>query len=170
VTDAVSIWLHVLAATVWIGPQIFMFVAAIPAVRTVDDMRVRARVTRIMTSRFGWLGAGAVIVLLVTGLINLAQVDGYTTADLVSGDLRFARVFWEKMVLVALAVVLVAVHVFVIGPRQLALAEQYHADAAEQRNLRRLSMALSGVGLAASLGALYLGAVLGNHDYSLLPE
>lgn len=168
--EAASLWVHLLAVTVWIGPQIFLFAAAIPAVRTVDDMETRVRVTRIITTRFGWLGGGALVVIVVTGIINLAQIDAYTTSELINGDLRFTRIFWEKMVLVALAAALVGLHTFVIGPRQLQVMMQTSPDPAEQRNLRRLSITLSSVGLLASIGALYLGAVLGNHEYSLLPD
>jgi uncharacterized membrane protein len=171
-SDAVSIWLHLLAVAIWIGPQVFLFAAAIPAVRTVEDAETRARLTRIMTTRFGWIGGGAVVVMLLTGIINLVQIDAYTTGDLLSGedDIRFTRIFWEKMFLVALAVFLVGVHIFAVGPRQLKLAEQVSPDPAEQRNVRRLSIMLSALGLLASIGALYLGAVLGNHEYSLLPD
>jgi copper resistance protein D len=171
-TDAISLWLHLLAVTLWIGPQVFLFVAAIPAVRTIEDMETRARLTRIMVTRFGYLGAAALVVIVITGVINLYQIDGFTTAELVSGDadLKFTRIFWEKMFLVGLAVALVGIHVFAIGPRQLRLAESARQDPAEARNLRRLSVTLSGVGLLASVGALYLGALLGHHDYSFQPE
>jgi uncharacterized membrane protein len=168
--DAVSLWLHLLAVTIWIGPQVFLFAAALPALRTVDDLQERTRLTRLITTRFGWLGGGAVAVIVTTGIVNLVQVDGHSVSDLVTGDLRFTRIFWEKMVLVALSVSLVGLHVFAIGPRQLALAEQPDPDAAEMRNLRRLSISLSVVGLLASVGALYLGALLGHHEYSLLPD
>jgi len=168
--DAVSLWIHLLAVTVWIGPQIFLFAAALPALRTVDDVRERVRITRLIVTRFAWLGSGAVAVILTTGIINLSQIDGFSVSDLLSGDRHFTRIFWEKMVLVALSVSLVGIHVFTVGPRQLALAEQVNADPAELRNLRRLSIGLSSAGLVAAIGALYLGALLGNHEYSLLPE
>ena len=168
--EAASLWLHLLAVTVWIGPQIFLFVVAIPAIRTIADMQTRVRATRMVTTRFGWLGGGAMLVIIVTGVGNLFQIDGYTTSELLNGDIRFARIFWEKMVLVALAVTLIGLHTFLIGPRQLQLMEQVGTDPAEQRNIQRLSLALSSIGLLASVGALYLGAVLGNHEYSLVPE
>ena len=34
--DAISTWLHALAITLWIGPQVFLFAAAVPAGRTID--------------------------------------------------------------------------------------------------------------------------------------
>lgn len=170
--DVVVLWLHLLAAAVWIGPQVFLFAAAIPAVRTVEDAQTRARLTRIMTTRFGYIGSGAMIVIILTGVINLYNIDAYTAAELINGDagVRFTRLFWEKMTLVALAIGLTLVHTLFIGPRQLRLAEQANPDQAEVRNTRRLSIALSGIGLLASIGALYLGAALGHHEYSLVAD
>ncbi|HEY5625788.1 MAG TPA: CopD family protein [Dehalococcoidia bacterium] len=172
--DAISTWLHVLAITLWIGPQVFLFAAAVPAVRTIEDAGVRARVLRVLTARFGWLGWSAMAVIIATGITNLfvaaGDVPGQNAGDLLSSDFRFTRIFWEKMFLVAVALVLTAVHTFSVGPRQLRLMEDASADEASVRRVRRLSMATSGIALLASIGALYLGAVLSNHDYSFVIE
>ena len=170
--DAISTWLHVLAITLWIGPQVFLFAAAVPAVRTIEDAGVRARVLRVLTVRFGWLGWSAMAVIIVTGITNLfvaaGDLPGQNAGDLLSSDFRFTRIFWEKMFLVAVALVLTAVHTFSIGPRQLRLMEDASTDEAAVRRVRRLSMTTSGIALLASIGALYLGAVLSNHDYSFV--
>ena len=169
--DAISTWLHVLAITLWIGPQVFLFVAAVPAIRTIEDAGVKARVMRVLTARFAWLGWTAMAVIIITGITNLfvaaGDLPGQSAGDLLSSDFRFTRIFWEKMFLVAVALVLTAVHTFSIGPRQLRLMEDASADEAELRRVRRLSMATSGIALLASVVALYLGAVLSNHSYSL---
>jgi len=170
--DAISTWLHVLAITLWIGPQVFIFAVAVPAVRTIEDAGVRARVMRVLTARLGWLGWTAMAVIIVTGITNLlvaaGDLPGQSAGDLLSSDFRFTRIFWEKMSLVAVALVLTAVHTFSVGPRQLRLMEDASADEAAVRRVRRLSMATSGIALLASIGALYLGAVLSNHDYSFV--
>ncbi len=170
--DAISTWLHVLAITLWIGPQVFLFAAAVPAVRTIEDAGVRARVMRVLTARLGWLGWSAMAVIIVTGVANLfvaaGDLPGQSAGDLLSSDFRFTRVFWEKMFLVAVALVLTAVHTFSIGPRQLRLMEDASTDEAAVRRVRRISMATSGSALLASIGALYMGAVLSNHDYSFV--
>ncbi len=170
--DAISTWLHVLAITLWIGPQVFIFAVAVPAVRTIEDAGVRARVMRVLTARLGWLGWSAMAVIIVTGITNLfvaaGDLPGQNAGDLLSSDFRFTRIFWEKMFLVAVALVLTAVHTFSVGPRQLRLMEDASTDEAAVRRVRRLSMATSGIALLASIGALYLGAVLSNHDYSFV--
>jgi copper resistance protein D len=171
-TDAISLWLHLLAVTLWIGPQVFLFAAAIPALRTVEDIETRVRLTRIIVERFSAITGLALVVIVVTGIINIYQIDGFSAPDLVFGDAdrKFTRIFWEKMFLVGVAVALVGFHALVIGPRQIRLAEQARADPAEARNVRRLSIMLSTVGLLASIGALYLGALLARHEYSFQAE
>ncbi|TMB96804.1 MAG: hypothetical protein E6J42_08690 [Chloroflexi bacterium] len=70
---AVTPWLHILAVAVWVGPQFFLFIAAVPAIRTIDDMRVRANVMRTITTRFGWMAWAALAVIVLTGISNIFQ-------------------------------------------------------------------------------------------------
>jgi hypothetical protein len=73
------------------------------------------------------------------------------------------------MVLVGVAVLLTAVHSFVIGPRQLRLAENPPADPESAASLRRLSMIVSGLVLLTSIAVVYVAALLGDHNYSVQP-
>jgi uncharacterized membrane protein len=168
-SGAVTPWLHILAVSVWVGPQIFLFLAAIPAVRTIEDRQVRARVMRVIVTRFGWLAWAAMLVIVLSGISTLFQrADDF--GHIWDSDYRFARVFAEKMVFVGLAVGLTAVHTFIVGPRQLALNEQMDADPGQTDRLRRLSIIISAGALLASIIAIYMGAVLANHDYSFQPS
>jgi uncharacterized membrane protein len=169
-SEAITPWLHILAITVWIGPQFFLFIAAIPALRTVEDVETRTRVMRTVVTRFGWMAWAAMGVIILTGISNLFQTGEDAPFDLDGFDYRWARIFAEKMVFVALAIGLTAIHTFYVGPRQLQIAEQMNADPAEVRNLRRLSIAISAAALLASIAALYMGAVLANHEYSFQPD
>jgi len=170
-SEAVTPWLHILAIAVWVGPQFFLFIAAVPAVRTIEDRAVRARVMRIVVTRFGWMAWAAMLVIVLSGISNLFQVGGDTPLSWASAnDFRYGRIFAEKMVLVGLAVALTAVHTFVVGPRQLALNEQMDADPDEAARLRRISIVISAGALLASIAAMFMGAVLANHDYSFQPD
>ncbi len=170
-SDAITPWLHILAITIWVGPQFFLFVAAVPAVRTIEDRQLRARVMRVIVTRFGWLAWGAMLVIVLTGISNLFQEGGDTDLSWASAnDLRYGRIFVEKMVFVGIAVALTAVHTFVVGPRQLALNEQMDSDPEQADRLRRISIVVSGLVLLASVLAIYMGSLLANHDYSLQPD
>jgi uncharacterized membrane protein len=126
---------------------------------------------RVIVTRFGWLAWAAMGVIVLSGISNLFQVGGDTILNWDNAnDIRYGRIFAEKMVLVGIAVVLTAVHSFVVGPRQLALNEQMEADPGEVGRLRRISIAISATSLLASILAIYMGVLLSNHDYSFQPD
>ena len=156
-TEAFNPWLHILAATIWVGPQVFLFVAVVPAIRTVEDAQVRARIMRVLTTRFGWLAWGAMLVLVTTGIANLYE-HALSVEELF--ELNFGIIFQVKMTLVILTVALTALHTFVIGPRLLSLQESA-ADEVQVASARRVSIIVSSVNLLLALGIIFCAALLG---------
>jgi uncharacterized membrane protein len=95
--ETVRLFLHVLAATVWVGGQLTL-AALVPVLR-----RAGADVPRLAARQFGRIAWSAFAVLLVTGVWNMAEyddadADGYRTTMTV------------KLVLVALSGVAALVH------------------------------------------------------------
>ena len=154
--EAVNPWLHILAATIWVGPQFFLFLAAVPAVRTIEDAKERAKVMRVMTTRFGYLAWGALAVLVLTGIGNLYEED--LDVDVLF-DRNFGVIFQVKMTLLIITIVLTALHSFVIGPRMSALQESV-TDESQIASIRRLSMIVSGVNLLVAVAIIFCGALL----------
>ena len=154
--EAINPWLHIFAATVWVGPQVFLFAVAVPAVRTVADAKERARLMRLITTRFGYLAWGAMAVLVVTGIGNMYEHD--LDPDVLF-DLNWGTIFETKMTLVIATVVLTALHSFYFGPRLLAMQESA-ADGARIASLRRTSIIISAVNAVLALGILFCAALL----------
>ncbi|MCH8066153.1 MAG: DUF4149 domain-containing protein [Chloroflexi bacterium] len=154
--EAVNPWIHILAATIWVGPQVFLFVAAVPALRTVEDTQVRARAMRVLTTRFGYLAWGALAVLVITGIANLYEHD--LDVDVLF-ERNFGIIFQVKMTLLIATVALTAVHSFIIGPRLLDMQESV-ADEAELAPTRRLSIIISSVNLLIAVGIIFCAALL----------
>lgn len=154
--DAVNPWLHIFAATVWVGPQVFLAAVAIPAVRTVQDAKERARLMRLITTRFGYLAWAAMLVLVVTGIGNMYEND--LSIDYLF-DHNWGTIFEVKMTLVIATVVLTALHSFVVGPRMLRLQDSV-TDETQLGPMRRLSIMISGVNGLMALGILFCGALL----------
>ena len=155
-TEAFNPWLHILAATIWVGPQVFLFVAAVPAIRTVEDLQVRARIMRVLTTRFGWLAWGAMLVLVITGIGNLYEHE-LSVDELF--ELNWGTIFEVKMTLVIATVALTALHSFVIGPRLLSLQENA-AGQAQVASARRVSIIVSAVNLLLALGIILAAAMM----------
>jgi uncharacterized membrane protein len=160
VFDAIILWLHLLGAVVFIGPQIFLAAIAMPAIRTVADAQTRQSLTRSITRGFGMLGGGALVLLLLTGLWNfqVAQDDG---------KFDLTRFFWAfniKFMLFLAVVVLVGLHALVFGKRLQELQER-GASEAELERARRQSMMASISTLVLSLVILLLGAMMGSESF-----
>ncbi len=163
--DAITPWIHIVAVTVWLGPQFFMFLVTVPAVRVIEDPAVRLQVMRVIVQRFGWLAWAAMAVIVLSGVSNLFQ-EADEFGHLWDTDYRYFQIFSTKMVLVGLMVILTALHTFVIGPKQLRLLEEMRSDSTEAAGLRRVSIIVSSLALLASIAAVYAAALLANHDYS----
>jgi uncharacterized membrane protein len=157
---AIVLWLHILAATLFIGPQVFLAVAGVPAARTIEDAGQRGRVTRVMTARFGWLGGGSLAILLITGIINYfhARDLGYIDNDLFP---RYFIALQIKLTLVAIVVILTLLHGAFLG-RKLQQLQEANASDAEIAQARRLSMLSSMATIAVSIAILFCAAILGS--------
>lgn len=153
--DAIVLWLHILAAVAFIGPQFFLVIAAVPAMQTIEDVKVRARAMRVMTTRFGMLGGGALVVLVVTGLLNYARLEHQNDYK------RYFITMQIKLTLVAVVVVLTILHGAVFG-RRLQQLQESNAPEAEIARTRRLSMYASMATLVLSVIILLCAAILGS--------
>jgi len=154
--EAINPWLHIFAATVWVGPQVFLFAVAIPAIRSVEDVKERARLMRLITTRFGYLAWGAMVLLIITGIGNVAELDNRKFLF----HHHWGVIFQVKMALVVLTIALTAVHSFVIGPRMLA-AQESAAGADQIASMRRVTMVISMINAVLALAILFCAALLG---------
>jgi uncharacterized membrane protein len=162
--QSIVFWIHLFAAATWVGSQIFMFAAVVPALRALGDEAARRRAVLVLNRRFAWLGWGALAILVLTGIDNVIRRQRDT--DLVFDyDFRYAWIFVVKLVLVAVVIALTAIHSYVVGPRLLALQES-HAGSTELSRMRRLSIQLSVLNLLASVAILFLVALLQNGEFS----
>ena len=158
VFDAIVLWLHLLGAVVFVGPQVFLAAVAMPAVRNIGDAKLRQDLTRQITRGFGMLGGGALALVILTGFYNFAQVQG-------DGLMDFKRYFWVlniKMTLAIVVVLLTAAHGFVFGRRLQELQER-DAPEAEIAQARQYSMMASIATLALSVVILLLAALLASN-------
>ena len=52
--DAIVVMIHVLATALFIGPQVFLALIAIPAVRSIEDASVRSQPTTVVNLEVGY--------------------------------------------------------------------------------------------------------------------
>jgi uncharacterized membrane protein len=149
--DTVRLFLHVLAATVWVGGQLTLGVV-IPALRPAADdpdpeaARVRIRAVAQRFQRAAWI---AFAVLLATGVWNLMALH---VGDQ-SGE--WLATLFAKLFCVAGSGLAAAIHILVFAPQVRAARTD-----AERRRAAAFSGACEGVSVLLAVGALFLGVVL----------
>jgi putative copper export protein len=104
----IVLWVHVLAACIWIGGQAAIAVL-MPMLRGVDGLATTAG------RRFQVVAWPAFAVLIVTGALN-ARSAGITWSDLVGSPT--GRTLLIKLGFVVVSGAAAAVHAFVVAPRR----------------------------------------------------
>jgi putative copper export protein len=106
--DTLRLFLHVLAATVWVGGQITL-AALVPVLR-----RLGAEIPRAAARRFNQVAWPAFAVLVVTGIWNIAAVHAQ-----INGSYETTLVV--KLIVVAISGVTAALHARARNPRWIAV-------------------------------------------------
>jgi len=106
--DTIRLFLHVLAATVWVGGQITL-AALVPVLR-----RLGAEIPRAAANRFNQVAWPAFAVLVVTGIWNIAAVHAQ-----IHGSYETTLVV--KLIVVVISGVTAALHARAQSPRWIAV-------------------------------------------------
>ncbi len=122
----ISVLIHILSAVVWVGGMFFLVLILIPVLRKPEYQSIFSTLFRQVGVRYRLIGWVSLILLLVTGTINLAY-RGYGFSDFFSGLIfrgTFGHILLQKLIFVGIILVLSIVHDFWIGPRTSALIRQ----------------------------------------------
>lgn len=151
-TAVTSDWIHLVAASAWIGGIAQIALAWLPEIRRVPGT-VRREVMRTVLARFGMLAVPAFLLVALTGLTNALVQLGRPSALL---DTSYGVVLLAKIGLVALIAAASYWHAVRLRPRLLA------ANPHPPRRLERRHWGLIGaepvVGLAVVAAAALLVA------------
>ncbi|GBC98453.1 hypothetical protein HRbin17_00965 [bacterium HR17] len=156
-----AVWLHVLAATVWVGGMLFLSFVVIPTLRHPEVQPHRVKLLSLMAVRFRVIGWIALTTLLITGLFNVAA-RGFTVRDAFTGLLwegEFGQTLAEKLTTFAVIVLLSAAHDFWVGPKATASAQQGNPSADLER-WRKAAAWLGRINVALALLMVAFGVML----------
>lgn len=151
-----SVTIHVMAAIFWLGGMFFLGIVGAPLLRQ-EDPDTRRRLFRALGLRFRTFAWFAISVMLVTGVAN-AWSRGYLRplSDSAFWQSSLGMVFGLKIVLVAVMLLLSAVHDFSMGPRASAMDPK--SPGAER--LRRSSALMARVNGVLALVLIYVAVRL----------
>ena len=157
----VSVWLHILAAAVWIGGMVFLGAVLVPVLREDRFRHVRTPMLYATALRFRWAGWATLGLLVATGFLNV-WLRGYDWSAWLTSA------FWQspwgatlgwKLGLVAVVLAVSAAHDFVLGPRTMKALEA-DPESSEAQRMRRLASWMGRLTLLLSLAILALAVAL----------
>lgn len=156
-----SVFIHILAAMVWIGGMLFLALVVVPVVRLPQFARQKMALIHQLGLRFRTLGWITLPLLVVTGVSNLF-LRGYRLHHLL--DASFWQTPWGhklaiKLVLVAVVLLISAAHDFYIGPRATRLLQENPGDP-EGEKLRRMASRIGRLNLLLGFAIVYLAVAL----------
>lgn len=155
-----SVWLHILAAMVWVGGMLFLVLVVVPLLRRGDRAQGAAfmQVAGLRFRTVGWVCFG---ILLVTGTWQL-YVRGVRLGHLLDPgflESSFGRAVAWKLVLFAAILTVSAWHDFVVGPRA-TVAVQESPDSPAAQSLRRQASWLGRANVLLALAIVFVAVIL----------
>ena len=150
------VWIHLLAAMVWIGGMVFLSVVLVPVLKRDGAFAQYALLFRTIAYRFRAVVWGAMGILVATGL-TLAAGRSIPLME----PSRWPTIFAAKIGLVTLLFTLTLLHDLVVGPRvRRSLGIPEAERSARDRVLLRYSVLVPRISLLVALLVLLLAVVL----------
>lgn len=157
-----SVWLHIFAATLWIGGMGFLVFVIVPELRKPGANRASmANLVHALGVRFrtlGWLALGT---LLLTGSYNMT-VRGIKWADVFSAEgwqNPTVRALGIKLSLFAIVLLVSGVHDFKVGPRATEVWQR-EPDSAAATRLRKMASHMGRINALLALAILWLAVLV----------
>ena len=155
-----SVWLHILAALVWIGSMAFLGLVLVPTLRERAFQSVSTDLLQRLGMRFrpvGWIALG---LLIVTGVANVGLRFGWPAFhDAAFWGGPWGQTLAIKLGLVAVTLLMSAVHDFYVGPRAATLMTE-RPDAPDTLRMRSAARWMGRLTLLIALAILALAVTL----------
>src|SRR5713101_8707666 len=161
---ALILWLHLLAAIIWIGGLVFQVLVVFPTLTRVAPTAERVRLALSLEARFRVIVWPAVGMVLFTGLANLMNVWYATVVTAGSISPTFVPVLSVKLAIVLGMIALQAVQQLLIQPRRVAALHGWPAGVQDLPlpllKWQRLALLLYSALVGLASGAVFCAVLL----------
>lgn len=156
--NALIMWAHLIAASIWVGGSIFIGIVLAPLLKTISDsiegrLSIMIRVGR----KFNKIGIPSLIVLIVTGIYNST---GFIVNPSMILSTSYGVVLLIKITLVILLIITFAVHVRLIRTEVERKIESKQLSGEFLQKLRSKIIMLGRLTVILSLAILLMAALL----------
>jgi len=158
ISDVLIMWVHLVAASIWVGGSIFIGIVLAPLLKTISDsidgrLSIMIRVGR----KFNKIAVPSLIILIVTGLYNSS---GYLTRPSLFLTTNYGLVLVAKIVLVIILIVTFIIHVRMIRTKVEKQIESKELSEDAIQKLRSKIITLGRITVIVSVAILLMAALL----------
>ncbi|HEX5457508.1 MAG TPA: CopD family protein [Candidatus Nitrosotalea sp.] len=156
--DALIMWAHLVAASIWVGGSIFIGIVLAPLLKTISDsvegrLSIMIRVGR----KFNTIGIPSLIILIVTGIYNSVGLIAKPSLIL---STNYGIVLLIKVILVIALLIIFAIHVRLIRSEVERKIETKNLSGDHLQKLRSKIIMLGRLTVILSLVILLMAALL----------
>jgi copper resistance protein D len=156
--DALIMWAHLIAASIWVGGSIFIGLVLAPLLKTISDsiegrLSIMIRVGR----KFNKIGVPSLIVLIATGIYNSV---GFIVKPSMIFSTNYGLVLLIKIILVIILIITFAIHVRLIRSEVERKIESKQLSGEFLQKLRSKIIMLGRLTVILSLAILLMAALL----------
>jgi putative copper export protein len=156
--NALIMWAHLLAASIWVGGSIFIGIVLAPLLKTISDsvdgkLSIMIRVGR----KFNKIGVPSLIILIITGIYNSAGL--IEKPSMILGT-NYGVVLLIKILLVIALIVIFAIHVRLIRSEVERKIESKQFSGDHLQKLRSKIIMLGRLTVIISIIILLMAALL----------
>ncbi|VVC05428.1 Copper resistance protein D [uncultured archaeon] len=158
ISDALIMWAHLVAASIWVGGSIFIGIVLAPLLKTISDsidgrLSIMIRVGR----KFNKIAVPSLIILIASGLYNSS---GYLTRPSLFFSTNYGLVLIAKIFLVIILIITFIIHVRLIRTKIEKQIESKELSADTIQKLRSKIITLGRITVIVSVAILLMAALL----------
>ena len=158
IVNALIMWAHLVAASIWVGGSIFIGIVLAPLLKTISDsvegrLSIMIRVGR----KFNKIGVPSLIILIATGIYNST---GFIVNPSMILSSSYGIILLVKIILVILLIITFAIHVRLIRTEVERKIESKQLSGEFLQKLRSKIIMLGRLTVILSLAILLMAALL----------
>ncbi len=158
ISDALIMWAHLVAASIWVGGSIFIGIVLAPLLKTISDsiegrLSIMIRVGR----KFNRIAAPSLVILIASGLYNSS---GYLSKPSLFLSTNYGLVLITKIVLVIILIITFIIHIRLIRAETEKRIESKELSAEAVQKLRSKIILLGRITVIVSVAILLMAALL----------
>ena len=158
IVDALIMWAHLVAASIWVGGSIFIGIVLAPLLKTISEsvegrLSIMIRVGR----KFNKIGVPSLIILIATGIYN--SVGFISKPDLILST-NYGVVLLIKIILVVILIITFAIHVRLIRSEVERKIESKELSSELLQKVRSKIIMLGRITVLVSVAILLMAALL----------